>query len=149
MKKILLFALPVLLMAGCGPTTYEYTDDIVGTWSLKSFKYQDVLYPVGDAAAENGFEGEFTWQFKDDGTYTANSTVAPVEPDDFDESLPFRDTGEFKGYYLVHAPNGFVIREEYRGPTYFRAFNINGSDMVCEYTPVGSKDNVTLTLIKK
>lgn len=136
-------------MAGCGPKSYQYTKDIVGTWSLLSMEYQEEVYPVGDPNAENGFPGQFTWEFKDDGTYTANSTLGAVESDDFDESLPFRASGEYKGYYLVSAPKGFKIREDYRGTSHFSAFEINGSNMVCQYYPTNSEDPVKLTLTKK
>lgn len=149
MKKLLLLAVPAVLLAGCGEKSYEYTDDIVGTWSLQSMEYQDVVYPVGDANAENGFAGTFTWTFNDDGTYTANSSLGEVEHDDFDDSLPFRASGEYKGYYLVNAPKGFKIREEYRGASHFSALEINGGTLTCQYTPADSEDPVTLTLKKK
>lgn len=149
MKKVVLLLLPALVLAGCGPKTYQYTKDIVGTWSLQSMEYQDVVYPVGDAESENGFAGQFAWEFKEDGTYTASSTLGPVEADDFDDSLPFRASGEYKGYYLVNAPKGFKIREDYRGASHFSAFEINGSGMVCQYTPNNSEDPVKLTFVKK
>ena len=149
MKKIFVMIVAAAVLAGCGEKTYQYTKDIVGAWSLQSMEYQDVVYPVGDATSENGFTGQFSWEFKDDGTYTASSTLGPVESDDFDDSLPFRANGEYKGYYLVSAPKGFRIREEYRGASHFSAFEIKGNEMVCQYTPNNSEDPVKLTFTKK
>ncbi|MBL4594146.1 MAG: hypothetical protein JKX68_10070 [Flavobacteriales bacterium] len=117
-----------LVLVSC-EKTYENTDAIIGKWQLISL------------TSANGTEikasDDFIWQFNEDETYSIDNTHGKLEEDPY-ESNPFRDKGTYKGGYLVDAPMGLQIREEYRPVFHFSAVNIYEEEMTMGFTPVGA-----------
>lgn len=111
----------------CTPTE-EYTDDIIGKWEL---------IKVDNYEPEPGF----TWEFKEDLSYTIVNNIGRFEDDPF-ESTPFRAEGTYEGFYLVDAPKGMGIREKYRAPMRFSALEISedGSELEMHFYPIKPRD---------
>lgn len=110
----------ILFMTSC-EETYENTTAIIGKWKLVT---ADTIQ----------IDEGFIWEFNEDETYTITNSQGRFEDDPFD-SNPFREKGVFKEGYIVDAPKGVKIREEFRSKFFFSAVNINGDEMEMQFTP--------------
>lgn len=115
--------------------SYENTDAIIGKWRLITL--------TTASGTEIKASDDFIWKFNEDETYSIDNTYGILEEDPY-ESNPFRDKGTYTGGYLVDAPMGLQIREEYRPVFHFSAVNIDEEEMKMGFTPVGATANGTL-----
>ena len=128
---ILCVGLCLLMCTSCSET-YEYTKPIIGKWELLTIDGES-------------YEGDFTWEFREDQSYTIVNGQGRFEDDPFGSS-PFRGSGTYEGFYHVDAPKGFDIREKFRGPYFFSALEIDGDHMHMEFIPTDDDDWVKLEL---
>jgi Domain of unknown function (DUF5004) len=129
-----------LLLAGCAKS-YQLSEDIVGTWKVTQIMTDD------DETHETAVyepEGLIEFTFNEDGTYTAKNEVGMLE--NTEASNPFRAKGNYKGQYLVDAPTGVTIREEYRAHVSFAPAKVEDNVLSIRYTSYHDHQFVTITL---
>ena len=143
MRKLnlnLFFLIVGLLVVATGcEETFEEEKIVIGKWDLISTKSGTDFYEL---------ENPFTWEFREDGTYTITNEAGKFEDAPFD-STPFRAAGEFEGYWNMSLSNLIEIREKYRDVMQLWVEDISEDQMKLYFTPNDPDEDEDIYIILK
>lgn len=128
----------LFLATGC-EETFEEEKIVIGKWDLESTKSGDDFYELEDT---------FTWEFREDDTYTITNEAGKFEDAPFD-STPFREAGVYEGQWNMSLSSLIEIREKYRDVMQLWVDEISPETIKVHFTPVDNSEDedIFLTLV--